>query len=129
VLFITDGQETCGGNPCTVASDLSQRDGVTVDVVAFGVNAANSTLSSINCMAANGGGTAYFPQNQAQLVAALQAAFGSILEEATAFASAAVPQVQADISDKLFLTTFNPLQGESIWNGHLNAFLKPLPLT
>jgi Tfp pilus tip-associated adhesin PilY1 len=129
VLFITDGQETCGGNPCTVASDLNQRDGVTVDVIAFGVNAANSNISSINCMAANGGGVAYFPQNQAQLVAALETAFGSILEEATAFASAAVPQVQADISDKLFLTTFNPLQGESIWNGHLNAFLKPLPLT
>ncbi len=129
VLFITDGQETCGGDPCTAAGDLNNRDGVTVDVVAFGVNAANSTLSSINCMAANGGGTAYFPQNQTQLVAALKNAFGSILEESTAFASAAVPQVQADVSDKLFLTSFNPLNGESIWNGHVNAFLKPLPLT
>lgn len=129
VLFITDGQETCSGNPCTVASDLNNRDGVTVDVVAFGVNDANSTLSSINCMATNGGGVAYFPQNQAELIASLKTAFGAILEESTAFASAAVPQVQADVSDKLFLTSFNPLNGESIWNGHVNAFLKPLPLT
>ncbi len=129
VLFITDGQETCGGDPCTAAGDLNNRDGVTVDVVAFGVNAANSTLSSINCMATNGGGTAYFPQNQKELVDALKNAFGSILEESTAFASAAVPQVQADVSDKLFLTSFNPLTGESIWDGHVNAFLKPLPLT
>ncbi|HEY8020053.1 MAG TPA: PilC/PilY family type IV pilus protein, partial [Thermoanaerobaculia bacterium] len=128
VLFITDGDETCGSNPCTVAQDLHDRDGVTTYIMGFGLSSA--TGNTLNCVAANGGsGTPIFPQNKQQLINALNNLFATIQEEATAFASAAVPSVQADVSDKLVLTTFDPLNGESVWDGHANAFLKPLPLT
>src|SRR6185369_17308377 len=47
----------------------------------------------------------------------------------SAFASAAVPSVQASTSDKVYLTSFFPLEEFGIWDGHVNAFLKPLPTT
>jgi len=128
VLFITDGDETCGGNPCTVAQDLHDRDGVTTYIMGFGLTTA--TGNTLTCVAQNGGsGAPIFPQNKQQLINALNNLFAQIKEEATAFASAAVPSVQADVSDKLVLTTFDPLNGQSVWDGHANAFLKPLPLT
>ena len=49
-------------------------------------------------------------------------------EQAAAFASAAVPQVQASATDKIFLSSFTPLDEASYWAGRMDAFLKPLPL-
>ncbi len=56
----------------------------------------------------------------------LEAFFGKIKEEAAAFASAAVPTVQANIIDKIYLSSFVPLNDASVWPGHLDTFLKPL---
>ena len=47
---------------------------------------------------------------------------------ALAFASAAVPSVQANIADKIYLSSFTPLNESSVWPGRLDAFLKPLPV-
>jgi hypothetical protein len=33
------------------------------------------------------------------------------------------------VADKLFLTSFTPVSDASVWSGHLDGFLKPLPLT
>jgi hypothetical protein len=139
VLFITDGDETCNKaandpkNPCTVAASLnSGADPVQTFILGFGV-AANSS-NYINCVAQGGGTTPIYPQDQAALTAALEDIFGNINEKPTAFASAAVPSVQAETADKLFLTSFFPLSPDlntdaGFWDGHVNAFLKPLPLT
>jgi hypothetical protein len=96
-------------------------------VVAFGVQ--NSPGNKRLSMAANGGsGDPIYPQNKAELVAALTSIFGEIEEQRVAFASAAVPTVQANIADKVYLSSFTPLNNESVWPGRLDAFLKPLPL-
>ena len=39
-----------------------------------------------------------------------------------------MPTVQANILDKVYLSTFIPLNDEAVWPGRLDAFLKPLPL-
>jgi Tfp pilus tip-associated adhesin PilY1 len=81
-------------------------------------------------MAANGGsGSPIFPQNKNDLVKALTDIFGQIREEASAFASAAVPSVQAEVADRIYLSSFTPLNGAAVWDGHLDAYLKPLPLS
>lgn len=54
---------------------------------------------------------------------------GIIKESSRAFATAAVPSVQADVSDQIYLTTFTPAQGAAKWPGHAHAFVKPLPTT
>jgi hypothetical protein len=128
LLVITDGDDTCSGrDPCSLTASMHSLDDITTYVVAFGVE--NTSGNRLNCMAANGGsGDPIYPQNKQELIDALTAIFGEIQEEAVAFASAAVPSVQANIADKIYLSSFTPLNESSVWPGRLDAFLKPLPV-
>ena len=130
VLVLTDGDETCGGAPCAMTDVLDDTDGngdgVSTFVVGFGVPAGANVLT---CMAANGGtGDPILPQNKQELIDALTGILSQIREEASAFASAAVPQVQANATDKIFLSSFTPMGDEGFWAGRMDSFLKPLPL-
>ncbi len=130
IVFLTDGDETCSSDPCAFADVLDDTDGdgdgVSTYVVAFGVPTGTNTL---NCMAANGGtGAPILPQNKQDLIDALTGILSQIREEASAFASAAVPQVQANATDKIFLSSFTPISDEGFWAGRMDSFLKPLPL-
>jgi hypothetical protein len=127
LLVLTDGDETCNADPCTATAALKTNEGVLTYVVAFGVD--NIAGNKLQCMAENGGtGDPIYPQNKDDLVEELTKIFGQIKEEASAFASAAVPSVQAEVADRIYLSSFTPLNGRSVWDGHLDAFLKPLPL-
>ena len=53
---------------------------------------------------------------------------GEIREQARSFATAAVPSVQATSDQAIYVSSFTPLNEKSVWDGHLNAFLKPLPV-
>jgi hypothetical protein len=125
LLILTDGDETCGGLPCKYAPLIESQLGVTVFVVAFGVTATPG--NQLSCMVSDPKHL-FFPSNQAELIADLQNALGQIKEQVTTFASAAVPSVQAEIADRIYLSSFTPLNLSSIWDGHLDAYLKPLPL-
>jgi hypothetical protein len=129
LLVLTDGDDTCGGSdPCDVAGALHTEEAVDTYVVGFGVD--NAPGNKLNCMADRGGtGAPIYPQNKDELVEALTSIFGDIKEEARSFASAAVPSVQAEVEDKIYLSSFTPLNNEPVWDGHLDAYLKPLPLT
>ena len=129
LLVLTDGDETCGGgdDACNGTASLRAQESIKTYVVAFGVQGGSNVLT---CMANNGGtGEPVFPQNKQQLVDALTLIFGEISEEARSFASAAVPSVQAQVADKIYLTNFTPLNAASVWDGHVDAYLRPLPLT
>jgi len=128
LLVITDGDDTCpGADACSGTAGLFAQEDVKTYVVAFGVE--NTAGNRLNCMAANGGsGDPIYPENKQQLVDALTDIFSEIQEEARSFASAAVPSVQASVEDKIYLTHFTPLNRSSLWDGHLDSFLKPLPL-
>ncbi len=128
LLVITDGDDTCkGADACSGTASLFAQEDVKTYVVAFGVQ--NTSGNRLNCMAANGGsGDPIYPENKQQLVDALTDIFSEIQEEARSFASAAVPTVQASVEDKIYLSHFTPLNRSSLWDGHLDSFLKPLPL-
>ena len=139
VLILTDGDETCNKNPpntgpiditpaCTAAATLKGSDSVTTFVIGFGV--ASGSANALTCMASNGGsGAPVYPQDQTALLAELQKIFGAIQEDNRAFASAAVPAVETDVQDKIYLSNFTPIDKKGYWDGHLDAYLKPLPLT
>ncbi len=134
LLVVTDGDESCappdgnGADPCTWTKTLFDQENIKTFVVAFGVD--NVAGNKLECMASNGGsGDPIYPQNKQELINALNAIFGQIREEVSAFASAAVPSVQAEVADRIFLSSFTPLNAASVWDGHLDAYLKPLPLT
>lgn len=75
----------------------------------------------------DGSGVIY-PQNQDELVNALVAILDQIKPAPTAFSTAAVPSVQAEAADKVFLSDFTPIPERAAWMGRVNAFLKPLPV-
>jgi Tfp pilus tip-associated adhesin PilY1 len=129
LLVLTDGDETCsnGNGACSGTASLRAQEGITTFVIAFGLPGGSNVLT---CMAANGGsGTPVFPNDKQALINALRDIFGAIKEQARTFASAAVPGVQAEVQDKIYLTNFTPLNNNAYWDGHVDAYLKPLPLT
>jgi hypothetical protein len=129
MIVISDGADTCGGeNPCADTADLNSHAGVRTWVVAYGANCA-AAGNPLKCMAQNGKGELLCPQTASDLKAELLKILGLIREEARAFASAAVPSVQTIADQTIYLTNFTPLNGRSVWDGHVSSFLKPLPLT
>ncbi len=128
LLIITDGADTCGdANECTMATHLRNRGFLTY-VIGFGLTGGPAT--SLNCIATNGGtGSPLLPQDGAALSAAITDILNQVKEASRSFASAAVPSVDASSDDAIYLTDFTPISTESTWNGRLDAFLKPLPLT
>ncbi len=128
LLVVTDGDDTCPGrDPCSFTASMHALDDITTYVIAFGVQ--NTSGNKLTCMAKNGGsGDPIYPQNKQELVDSLTKILGEIQESTVAFASAAVPTVQTNIFDKIYLSSFTPLNGEAIWPGRLDSFLKPLPV-
>jgi len=128
LIVVTDGDDTCSGrDPCSLTASMRSLDDIYTYVVAFGVE--NTSGNRLNCMASNGGtDEPIYAQNRAELFDALLDVLGRIKEQSVAFASAAVPTVQANIADKIYLSSFTPLNNASVWPGRLDAFLKPLPI-
>ena len=140
--------------PREAASDLYDR-GIRTFVVAFGTT--NSETESLTDIAEEGGTGAGIDanndgifenpgrdkdgdgepdgpgpitaNNKTELVNALLDVFQLVQPEATSISAAAVPSVQADVADKIYLTEFTPLDAGSTWPGSLQSFVKPLPFT
>lgn len=137
LLFLTDGDETCDSvasgeqKVCEQVRLLAQtgaaEDRVKTYVVGFGLPGGGDALT---CMAVKGLTEApLLPRNKTELVNALTDIFNSIRTESFAFASASIPAVQSTAADKIYLSSFTPIQSRSVWPGRLDAFRQPLPLT
>ena len=148
VLVITDGGETCDGSPqlnaenyyrnnedkfppgfesggstsdqCRYRQSLDVQAGF--ESLVLGLGAENT--AKLQC--ANSPVT--FVENYDELLETLEEFISLVREEAAGFASAAVPTVQANIADKIYLSSFTPLNDASVWPGRLDSFLKPLPV-
>lgn len=71
IVLVSDGEENCGGDPCTVARDLrGQGADLYVDVVGLQVDQASR--DQLTCIAAAGGGTYYDVQDISRLDATLE---------------------------------------------------------
>ncbi|MHC1788625.1 vWA domain-containing protein [Solidesulfovibrio sp.] len=70
IVLISDGKETCPGDPCALAAALAKADAeLVIHVVGFAVDAAAG--SQLQCIAEATGGTYHGAQNAAELAAAL----------------------------------------------------------
>jgi hypothetical protein len=77
LLVLTDGAETCYGDPCAATQKLNVFNNVKSYVVGFGVTA--ESVGGLNCMAANGGtSSAYTPRTRQDLVDTLNALFADM---------------------------------------------------
>jgi Tfp pilus tip-associated adhesin PilY1 len=129
LLLISDGEDNSTGEaPNADVANLNAKSGIKTWAINLGDPdncKGNNKLASITNQ---GKGECVTAGNPAALQTELQAILGQIREDTRSFASAAVPSVQATVEDKIFLTNFNPIATGSVWDGHLLAFLKPLPL-
>ncbi len=73
VVLISDGEETCAGDPCAVARDLKDNNvDLVINAVGFAADAA--TREQLQCIAQVTGGVYYDAQDADQLAASLEAA-------------------------------------------------------
>ncbi|MBG6173855.1 MAG: VWA domain-containing protein [Roseibium album] len=82
IVLVSDGIETCEGDPCALAEALQKSDaGLKIHVVGYGVDA--DAQKQLQCVAEKGGG-AYFPANDTSgLVEALSQVTESIATQET----------------------------------------------
>ena len=128
LIVISDGGDSCTGeNPCADTADLNSKSSVRTWVISYGTNGGSCDKPPLKCMAQNGKGELVCPQNAGDLKTELLKILGQIREETRAFASAAVPSIQTTVDQRVFLTDFTPLNNRSVWDGHMDAYLKPVP--
>lgn len=75
VVLLTDGEETCGGDPCKLARQLrAEANQLTIHVIQFKVAGSTWLASGTGsaCMAEESGGLALTARNRQELVEALQ---------------------------------------------------------
>ncbi|MGD9612588.1 MAG: VWA domain-containing protein [Kiritimatiellia bacterium] len=72
VVLVSDGQETCGGDPCAVVKALKAA-GVKFVLHVVGFDVTEADKAQLECIAAAGGGKYFGAADAAALLAALQA--------------------------------------------------------
>ena len=155
LLILSDGDETCYGggltgttdgggdhNPCWMADRLLNQNNRNIRTFIIGFGVPGNNANFLDCIAQRGGTDAIdldndgtidvtgpiLPGDEAELVNALKSIANAIKSQSRSFASAAVPQAQVNVEDKVYLTAFMPLATESIWPGRMDAYLRPVPL-
>jgi hypothetical protein len=122
LIIISDGEDNgTRENASSDVANLNSKSGVRTFVFTF------KSTAQLHSIVQSGKGDLILVKNQSDLETQLRKVIGVIKESARTFASAAVPSVQAAVTDKIYLTNFTPLNVGN-WDGHLNSFLKPLPI-
>lgn len=128
LIVVTDGGNGCGGeSPAADLADLLAHAGVRTWVIAL---APEGSLDPALAEAVTGAGRGelVYAESAADLGQRLLQVRGQIDEQARSFATAAVPTVQAAADDKVYLSSFVPVNDGAVWPGTVTSFLKPLPL-
>ena len=81
VILLTDGEETCGGAPCTLGKTLQmERPLLTVHIIGFQMKnflwTTEQSILDVKCLAAETGGLYVTAENQAELVEAFERTLG-----------------------------------------------------
>jgi Ca-activated chloride channel family protein len=71
IVLVSDGTESCQGDPCQVAREVHEQTGIDVKVHVVGLDVAAGERDTLACVAEKGGGK-YFPaENEQELRSAL----------------------------------------------------------
>ena len=155
-ILLTDGAETCGGNPVSAAGALRDA-GISTFVIGFGSSISAGSLQGI----ADQGGTGQLnfiddahskdcesfeyeedvsgvpvKQNicpgpiiastRDKLKEVLLAIFTSFTSPKASFGGASVPMGQVDARESIFLPSFAPIEGVDAWQGELAMWKRPV---
>ncbi|MFQ6553349.1 vWA domain-containing protein [Aestuariibius insulae] len=98
VVLVSDGFETCGGDPCAVAREL-RREGVDVTIHVVGVVVDARVRDSLSCIANTTGGT----YHGVETMDALHETFGQLRDMLVLDASLPLPEEDPDGVSKIRL--------------------------
>ncbi len=77
IIMVTDGEDTCGGDPCAVARSLHEADiALTTHVVGFALT--RKQRQAVRCIAEEGGGQLFAAEDAASLSDAVFTAFTQV---------------------------------------------------
>jgi hypothetical protein len=132
LILISDGIDTCAGeSPVADISDLKNKTGLRTWALNLGpekncqAGGAGNVLHSVTTA---GSGECINVSNKEGLLETLESIALTIASSAQAFAAAAVPTVQSNANQRIFLSSFRAVPEASTWDGHLSGFWKPLPI-
>jgi hypothetical protein len=112
IIMVTDGEETCGGDPCAVARALAESQAeVRIDVVGFGLTP--DVAKTLRCIAENSGGGYTDAQNGDALVQTLEELIAATLKRSTL---RFIPVSIGGAPEEVSLTRLVNAQGEDVLN-------------
>jgi hypothetical protein len=92
IVVVSDGKETCEGDPCTAASEI-RASGTDLRIHVVGFDVTPDEAAQLNCIAENGGGKYFGAKNADELVKA----FAEVKEEVVAPEPPPPPAKQATV--------------------------------
>jgi uncharacterized protein YegL len=80
IILVSDGKETCEGDPCETARALKEANaGLVIHTIGFGVDEA--TRQQLQCLSEVSGGQYFSAEDTGELLSVLSAAFAAEVEE------------------------------------------------
>lgn len=123
IVLLTDGMETCGGDPCSVAAELAAK-GIDIRAHIVGFGLTEGEVAQIACVADLTGGMVLAPQNGQELADALIRTTEPVLRDAELPGAAALNlTITADIAgrpDMVMFSAKNLSSGEEFDLGNLD---------
>jgi hypothetical protein len=71
IVLVSDGTESCHGDPCLVAKEVHEATGIDVKVHVVGLDVAAGERETLACVAQSGGGKYFAVENEQELRSAL----------------------------------------------------------
>jgi Ca-activated chloride channel family protein len=71
IVLVSDGTESCHGDPCKVAREVHEETGIDVKVHVVGLDVAAAERDTLACVAQSGGGKYFAAKNEQELRTAL----------------------------------------------------------
>ena len=101
IIMVTDGEETCGGDPCAVAGALHAADiALTTHVVGFALT--DEQHEAVRCIAEEGGGQLFTAEDADSLSEAVFAAFTQVEATPVPIETAAETEVGGYVGGNAF---------------------------
>lgn len=101
IILVTDGLETCGGDPCALAARFAA-EGIQIRAHVVGFGLSRAEVDALSCITEQTGGLLFQTQSGAELAQALQQVSGTAAEPEPEPTPVPAPQPEAafDIGDK-----------------------------
>jgi len=101
IILVTDGLETCAGDPCALAASLAA-EGIDIRAHVVGFGLSRAEVDALSCVTRQTGGLLFQTQSGAELAQALQQVSAALPAPQTEPEPEPVPQREAafDIGDK-----------------------------